>query len=230
MKFSNLVSEEALHLALNMARVERHPARAWRAVQLARGAVARRAYQKRSEAAPFLALVARRQPRVVVEIGLAAGGMLWAFCQAASPDATLISVDLPAARHGLQEAELVPLDSVERYRRDRQTLHFVQGDSHAPETVARVRALLPAPIDLLFIDADHTYEAVKADLEMYRPLVAEDGLIALHDILPHDNVPDCQVHLLWAELPEPKMEIVSESEANTDFGGRWGGIGVLPPS
>lgn len=36
-------------------------------------------------------------------------------------------------------------------------------------------------IDLLFIDADHRYEAVKADLEVWLRWVKPDGKIALHD-------------------------------------------------
>lgn len=36
-------------------------------------------------------------------------------------------------------------------------------------------------IDLLFIDADHSYAAVKADLEHWAPKVRRDGWIVLHD-------------------------------------------------
>lgn len=38
------------------------------------------------------------------------------------------------------------------------------------------------PIRLLFIDADHSYEASKLDFETWEPLVVEHGLIAFHDI------------------------------------------------
>jgi len=36
-------------------------------------------------------------------------------------------------------------------------------------------------ISFLFIDADHAYDGVKADWELYSPHVKEDGLIAFHD-------------------------------------------------
>jgi len=36
-------------------------------------------------------------------------------------------------------------------------------------------------IDFLFIDADHSYEGVKADFEAWSPKVKEDGIIAFHD-------------------------------------------------
>jgi len=31
---------------------------------------------------------------------------------------------------------------------------------------------------------DHTYRGIKEDFEMYSPLVKENGIIALHDIVP----------------------------------------------
>ncbi len=37
------------------------------------------------------------------------------------------------------------------------------------------------PIQLLFIDGDHAYEAVKADIEAWEPFLAKGGTIAFHD-------------------------------------------------
>jgi predicted O-methyltransferase YrrM len=39
--------------------------------------------------------------------------------------------------------------------------------------------------DVLFIDACHTYEAVKNDLKKYRPLVSKGGFLILHDTVFH---------------------------------------------
>jgi predicted O-methyltransferase YrrM len=48
-----------------------------------------------------------------------------------------------------------------------------------------VRSLLNGhPLDLLFIDGDHSYEGVKADFANYSSLVRPGGLIVLHDIVP----------------------------------------------
>ncbi len=38
------------------------------------------------------------------------------------------------------------------------------------------------PIRLLFIDADHSYDASKLDFELWSPFVVDGGLIAFHDI------------------------------------------------
>ena len=39
----------------------------------------------------------------------------------------------------------------------------------------------PEPIDVLFIDGDHSYEAVKADYLRHAPNVKDDGIILFHD-------------------------------------------------
>ena len=38
------------------------------------------------------------------------------------------------------------------------------------------------PIRLLFVDADHSYEAVKRDVELWSPHVATGGYMAFHDV------------------------------------------------
>jgi len=37
------------------------------------------------------------------------------------------------------------------------------------------------PVDFLIIDADHSYEAVKADLTAWLPNIGKNGIIGLHD-------------------------------------------------
>lgn len=52
---------------------------------------------------------------------------------------------------------------------------------------ARHLARHPVAIDLLFIDADHSREAVAADFEAFFPFVRPHGLILLHDTHPQDQ-------------------------------------------
>jgi len=82
----------------------------------------------------------------------------------------------------------------------------ILGDSHNPETVGKLKVRLAGrPIDLLFIDGDHTYNSVKQDYELYGPLVKH--LIALHDIFLvrwHDDPSD--VIYFWEKLIEMEKQ------------------------
>jgi predicted O-methyltransferase YrrM len=45
----------------------------------------------------------------------------------------------------------------------------------------------PMSIDLLFIDADHSKEAVAADFKNFFPFIADQGLIVIHDSYPRNQ-------------------------------------------
>ena len=183
------------------------------------------ALQKVAELAPFLALVEKLKPQTIVEIGICKGGTLAALSEVAAEGALLVSVDLPGGDFGggYTEADVPRL----RELTHRCRLVPILGDSHSPETLERARtALAGREVDVLFIDGDHSYEGVRADFEMYAPLVRAGGLIAFLDIAEHPAVPECQVHLFWRELAGESrtLELFDPTDVR---GGQWGGIGVV---
>jgi GT2 family glycosyltransferase/glycosyltransferase involved in cell wall biosynthesis/cephalosporin hydroxylase len=199
--------------------------RGWR---IAGEALARGANQKLTELAPLLDLLDERDLGCVVEIGTERGGTLYAWCQVAAPDALVVSIDLPGGPYGGGYTE----EDAERFREQAQPgqeLHFLRSDSHDPATVAALEEILAGrPIDFLFIDGDHTYYGARKDFELYSPFVAEDGLVALHDILPHAEFPDVKVDVVWRELKQRAEHVEELVDPDSDRGwGPWGGIGVL---
>jgi hypothetical protein len=62
-------------------------------------------------------------------------------------------------------------------------------------------------VDFLFIDADHSYEGIKKDFEMYSLLVRKGGIIAFHDIVP-SGYPT--LHKFWNEV-KVKIRIFGNS-------------------
>jgi predicted O-methyltransferase YrrM len=163
-------------------------------------------------------------PQRVLEVGTARGGTLYLWTQAATAEATIVSVDLPQGDFGgAYPVQKVPF--YQSFARSGQRLHLLRKDSHDARTVAEVRELFgKVQIDFAFIDGDHTYEGVKADFLDYGPLVRPGGLIAFHDILPRPDMPSIQVDRFWQEI---KTQYQTRELIGSDESGRQIGIGLL---
>lgn len=169
------------------------------------------AIQHPSELASFLQWAAWKlgPVRTVVEIGSDAGGTLFAWHEC-WPDAALFGVSLS---HGVYGTHRI------------LTTHgatILDRDSHDAGTLEALRRLLDgAPVDLLFIDGDHSREGAALDVEMYAPLVRPRGIVALHDIA--DATGQLGVPAAWADLLDrPEFEFGRAFVSD----GTWGGIGA----
>ncbi len=179
--------------------------------------------QKPQELSELLWLVEEHAPKTVVEIGTYAGGTLYCLCRLAQPDATIASIDKPMGRFGGGYTDERAVEMQRLFPRDRQKLHLIRDDSQNPSTLEALKGILgETPLDLLFIDGDHTYEGVRSDFEMYSPLVVEGGMIAFHDILDHHPDSGCEVARYWNEIKDDYRHV---ELAVAPY--RWGGIGVL---
>jgi predicted O-methyltransferase YrrM len=102
------------------------------------------------------------------------------------------------------------------FKRGRQRIVPIRGDSHSEETLRRVLDILSGnKLDLLFIDGDHSYEGVKKDYETYSTLVRKGGVIAFHDIVPGPQHLVGGVPRFWSKLKNSlpdsnSLEIVAE--------------------
>jgi hypothetical protein len=77
------------------------------------------------------------------------------------------------------------------------------------------------------IDGEHRYRGVKNDFSLYSPLVKQNGLIVLHDILFHPKIRSCKVEKFWNEIKN-KFKYKEFIDIGDDRGwGQWGGIGVI---
>jgi predicted O-methyltransferase YrrM len=175
--------------------------------------------QSTEEITGLMELLRRDPPRTVVEIGMDYGGTLFLWTRVAAPDALLVAVDYrPLGRLGLRSPFAVVRKGLARAG---QRVELVMpADSHRPETLARVRALVgERGIDLLFLDGDHSYEGVKRDFDDYSQLVRPGGLVVLHDVAgpgePH-------VVRYWQELKQ--SQATEELVATT--GERYG-LGIV---
>lgn len=202
--------------------------------------------QLRDEIEALTTLVEKEQPKSVLEIGTAKGGSFYIWSRYLDSVEYLISLDLPGGRFGGGYDE--QKTNIFREFAPSKEMHFIRDNSHQESTYDDVSELVDGTVDFLFIDGDHTYEGVKQDFEMYRELVSEGGIIALHDIANHpDNEAvvekrrqevedieerhlswgeshiDCNVDQLWNELVDEyeTEEIISHPKQT------WAGIGVV---
>src|SRR6266853_5522445 len=171
-----------------------------------------RPQQVREELIGLFEIVSALQPKSAMEIGTCAGGTLFMTCRVADPNATVISVDLPGGRFG--SGYVWPRRFVYRgFAGKNQALHLLRRNSHDVKTNDLVRSLLRGrQLDFLFIDGDHTYDGVRADFEMYAPLVRSGGIVAFHDIAKHPQETGCEVDRFWNEikLAYRHLEIVND--------------------
>ena len=109
-----------------------------------------------------------------VELGSGAGHYL---LEAGVPNIVSVDITHSELRHNPYESEGV---------------HYYRGDSHDLETLYQVLSILGGEPDAVFIDADHSYDAVRQDFDMWWP--AAKKLVGFHDILIPDIVP------FWTEV------------------------------
>jgi predicted O-methyltransferase YrrM len=136
------------------------------------------AIQRPIELSWLLSFLREKPPSSVLEIGCDAGGSLWAFAQVATDDARLMGIDA-----GIEGSAFPSM--MERWpwpARDGQRLSLYHGESTSEGAIFAAKSYFARGLDFLFIDADHSYEAVRADWETYSPLVKNGGLVGFHDV------------------------------------------------
>lgn len=182
--------------------------------------------QVESEISNLTKIVEKNKPQYLLEIGTACGGTLFLFTRLASPNAKIISIDLPPKmfKGGYP---LWKKYFYKSFASQNQEINLLRADSHDVRTLDAVKEILKGKqLDFLFLDGDHSYEGVKKDFEMYAPLVKNGGVIALHDIALHPTETGCEVNKFWDEI----KPIYKSYEFIEDKDQKWAGIGVVEKS
>lgn len=180
------------------------------------------ANQNPAEIGALCELVRPMRPKVIVEIGTSQGGTLYLFSRLIQPGGLIISIDKPGEPSSVRPV----MRAVYRTFGQKSKVQVItlDRDSHAASTHREFEQLLAGrPIDVLFIDGDHSYEGVKADFETYRQWVSPQGLIAMHDIAHADRHRTIQVPRFWNELSKRPYEF----QSIVAVPGQSPGIGVV---
>jgi cephalosporin hydroxylase len=166
----------------------------------------------------LLTFLQQKKVRSFVEIGTSHGGSFYAFSAICKPGGHKVSVDLCGGAYGQ------PYDVAYRnalLSKLCKGARFVMADSHDPSTPARVSEILgDARVDFLFIDADHTYNGVSSDYNMYRSFVKPGGWIGFHDIKQsafHESL-GVGVGKFWESLAGHKMQFIGTEHEGCGVG------------
>ncbi len=147
----------------------------WRGSTIAGALRLRPALAQHSKAEAELLERVAAGARTIVEIGVAEGGSAWHARRVMDPDGTLVLIDTYPRRFGLNLSSIIARRLVGREDRGTVVWRHERSDEAVREW--------SGPIDFLFIDGDHAYDAVKRDFEDWSPHVAPHGAVAFHDAL-----------------------------------------------
>jgi predicted O-methyltransferase YrrM len=162
--------------------------------------------------AKILELVEQHRPKVCVELGTWQGASAIPVARAIRRwGGTLFCVDTWAGDlSGLPQVPPAPWILVACAR------NIMEAGVGAnvrliPATTQDAAARWTQPIDYLYIDADHTYDGVRADLELWAPLVKPGGLI-LGDDYGHRVFPG--VKQAWDEFERERGLMFTRYQSN----------------
>lgn len=146
----------------------------------------------------------------IVELGVMHGATTRLLCEAAAPDGLVTAIDpFPAGRLGVSFEYAIARREVRRARGAR--CRFVRATSAAALAGWR------GAIDFLFIDADHSWDAVAMDWYGWTPHVVVGGVVALHDsrALPGRIVHDSVRFTETVVRRDPRWQVIDEVDSLT---------------
>jgi predicted O-methyltransferase YrrM len=148
--------------------------------------------------------------RRIVEIGVYHAANTALFRNLVHEDGEVIGIDPhPPGRLGVSFERWIAEYHVSRVRRARARL--IRQFSHDAVTA------WSEPVDFLFIDGDHSWDAIARDWNDWSPHVAKDGVVALHDSRSTPGKADLDSVRFTADVvrQDPRFEVIDEVDSLT---------------
>jgi predicted O-methyltransferase YrrM len=148
--------------------------------------------------------------RRIVEIGVYHAANTALFRNLVHEDGEVIGIDPhPPGRLGVSFERWIAEYHVSRVRRARARL--IRQFSHDAVTA------WSEPVDFLFIDGDHSWDAIARDWNDWSPHVAKDGVVALHDSRSTPGKADLDSVRFTTDVvrQDPRFEVIDEVDSLT---------------
>ena len=171
------------------------------------------------------------KPRTVFEFGTFTGASTLAIASNTPADTKIHTLDIPPKdrkSHRTGVGSDIPFE-FEIGQAFRQTQWEKKITVHTGDTRQFDVADFQQKVDLVFIDADHTYPFVKNDTEKAIEMLKPGGLILWHDYRWDDDAPECAGVTRWVnefyesvggcyEIEGTRFAIFDSAFATGDFG------------
>lgn len=154
--------------------------------------------------------------RAAVEIGVWHGVNTRSFRAAMHPEGVIFAVDpFPVGRFGVSWQKRI----AHREANAIKNAQIVWLEEYSSTAVNSFTKLSKHPIDFMFIDGDHSYDGVRTDWELWSPLIAQGGVIALHDSRSYVDrqIDHVGAARYTAEVirKDPRFEVIDEVDSVT---------------
>jgi hypothetical protein len=143
-------------------------------------------------------LIELARPKILVELGTHTGVSYCAFCEAVKifqVDTRCFAIDTWEGDSHVGHYSKEILTQLRAYHDPRYGSFSRLIQSTFDNALAQ---FADASIDVLHIDGNHTYEAVKHDFETWKPKISDAGVVLFHDT--NNKTGDFGVYRLWAEI------------------------------
>lgn len=152
-------------------------------------------------------LIAKVQPQVIIETGIAHGGSLLfsasmlelaAIC-GGPQDAEVIGIDIDIRPHNREAIESHPLS---------RRISMIEGSSISEEVVSQVRDRVAGkgPV-MVCLDSHHSHDHVLAELQAYAPMVTPGSYCVTFDTLVEDLPAELSGDRPWRPGDSPKTAV-----------------------
>lgn len=152
-------------------------------------------------------LIWQVQPDIIIETGIAHGGSIifsasmleLIAASGGNPDGVVVGIDIDIRQHNKDAILQHPMA---------KRIRMIQGSSIAEDVVDQVKKVVKDKKGVMvFLDSNHTYDHVLAELEAYAPLVTKNSYCVVFDTFVEDVPADVFENRPWHPGNSPKTAV-----------------------